>query len=197
MSAAGCAPLTDPPAESARARGRHALIEIVLCAGSPRRRARGGRQHVPPRPTSSSRICATRPHDDLRIAISRETELLDTGVRLEERRMVLRRRPPLPPHNADVVSGVDLRGMVATRQPRKALAVLSGSASRAHADQFLFDGRRPAGRLGAPSKAAGATGRTGPVADATRWRFDGIQVLAPETLQARRVRGFPACAART
>jgi NDP-sugar pyrophosphorylase family protein len=122
----------------------------------------------------------TRPGDGLRIAISRETELLDTGGGLEHAAWFFDDGRPFFLHNADVVSAVDLRGLYAAHAQSAALALLSVRA-RATSRRFLFDaGGALVGWEHAESNRRDWA--AAPVPDATALAFDGIQVLAPEIL---------------
>jgi NDP-sugar pyrophosphorylase family protein len=117
---------------------------------------------------------------DLRVEISREAELLDTGGGLKQAAWFFDDGAPFFVHNVDVVSGVDLRGLLAAHRDRGALATLS-VRQRPASRQLLFDA---AGRLCGRSDAG--TGETtwarGRVDGAVPLGFDGIQVLSPGIL---------------
>ena len=116
----------------------------------------------------------------LRMAISREEELLDTGGGIKKAAPWLAGAEPFFVHNADVVSGVDLRRLWAAHRQSGALATLS-VRERAASRRFLFDAQ---GRLcGWEERGAGRRDwAAGPVEPVTPLGFDGIQVLAPEIL---------------
>jgi NDP-sugar pyrophosphorylase family protein len=173
-------PLTDRMPKALVRVGGMPLIEIVLR----RLVAAGVREVVVNTFHHADQLEAylrARPGADLRIAISREAELLDTGGGLKNAAWFFDDGRPFFLHNADVVSGVDLRGLYAARQATDALAVLS-VRSRATSRRFLFDA---GGRLvGWEHADAGEREWAGePVDGATPLAFDGIQVLAPEIFQ--------------
>lgn len=113
----------------------------------------------------------------LEIAISRETELLDTGGGLLRAAPHLVGPDPFFVHNADVVSGVDLRALLATHRASGALATLA-VRDRAAARRFLFDDHTAL--RGWENAATGERlWAAGPVEPVTPLAFDGIQVVSP------------------
>jgi NDP-sugar pyrophosphorylase family protein len=116
------------------------------------------------------------PHE-LRVAVSRETVLLDTGGGLKNVAWFFADGEDFFLHNADVVSGVDLRHLSAVHRESRALATLS-VREREASRRFLFDA---AGCLCGWEDIA--TGRrdwaAGPVEGVTPLGFDGIQVISP------------------
>jgi len=123
-----------------------------------------------------------RPQDGLRIAISHETELLDTGGGLAQAAWFFAGDEPFILHNADIVSGVDLRSLAALQARTGALAVLSVRA-RQTSRHFLFDaGGQLAGWEN--SETQSRDWASGAIDNATRLAFDGIQVLSPRIFSA-------------
>jgi NDP-sugar pyrophosphorylase family protein len=181
-------PLTDRGPKALVEVGGMPLVEIVL-----RRLAAAGARDV---------VVNTFHHADqlerflrsratalgLRIEISRETELLDTGGGILKAAPLLDDGKPFIVHNADVVSGVDLGRLYATHCTNGALATLSVRERAAASRRFLFD---TAGRLCGWERADSgervwAAGRVDPVLPLA---FDGIQVLAAEILGKLTERG--------
>jgi NDP-sugar pyrophosphorylase family protein len=173
-------PLTDQMPKALIEIGGRPLIEIVLC-----RLARAGVREV---------IVNVFHHGDrvegflrgwsspgLRIEISRETELLDTGGGLKKAAPFLAGAESFFLHNADVVSAVDLGRLFAAHAASGALATLS-VRERAGSRQLLFDG---SGQLiGWENTETGERiWAGGPVDPATRLGFDGIQVLRPDIFE--------------
>lgn len=131
----------------------------------------------------------TRPQDGLRIAVSREHELLDTGGGLANAAWFFTGSEPFFLHNADIVSGVDLRSLLAQQARTDALAVLS-VRSRTATRRFLF---APNGQLMGWENTETqvrewAEGPSGS-ANSTPLAFDGIQVLSPRILAKFTERG--------
>lgn len=122
----------------------------------------------------------TRVPDGLRIAVSHETELLDTGGGLANAAWFFTGDEPFFLHNADVVSGVDLRSLAALQSRTAALAVLS-VRERVASRRFWFgtDGRLVGWENTATQEQEWALA---PVNGATPLAFDGIQVLSPRIL---------------
>lgn len=115
--------------------------------------------------------------DGLRITISHENELLDTGGGLAHAAWFFDDGDPFFLHNADVLSSVDLRSLAAAHRRTHALATLSVRA-RSSSRQFLFDQNdRLVGweRTDPPQRDWSSA----PVADALPLAFDGIQVVSP------------------
>ncbi len=126
----------------------------------------------------------------MRIAISREEELLDTGGGLKKAASFFLesadRDEPFLVHNVDVLSTVDLARMVAFHGERNALATLAVQ-DRATSRYLLFDGEgqlcgRRAGEQGEPEWAR-------PSAVAQARAFCGIHVLSPRIFAAMREEG--------
>lgn len=126
---------------------------------------------------------AARDNFGMRIEISREETLLDTGGGLKKAAWFFleegrgnQREEPFLVHNVDVMSAVDLWRMVRFHRERGALATLA-VAQRKTSRPLLFDEReelcgRRAGRDAAPEMAR-AAGTAQPLA------FAGIHVLSP------------------
>ena len=174
-------PLTDHLPKALVPIAGQPLIEIVL-----RRLAAAGVRdvvvnvfHHADQMENFLRGCA---HLGLRVEISRETALLDTGGGLMKAAAFFAGTAPFFVHNADVVSGVDLRRLLETHRRNGALATLSVRV-RPASRLLLFDAD---GRLcGWENPATGELKwATGPVADAVRAGFDGIQVLSPAIFDA-------------
>lgn len=174
-------PLTDRIPKALVPVGGTPLLEIVL-----RRLARAGVRDVIVNTFHHAAVLEdylrTRAPDGLRIAVSRETELLDTGGGLANAAWFFSGDEPFFLHNADVVSGVDLQSLAASHARSGALAVLS-VRQRVSSRRFLFaaDGRLAGWEdTGAERREWAAAA----VADATPLAFDGIQVLSPRILAA-------------
>lgn len=118
-----------------------------------------------------------RPPRGLRVEISREETLLDTGGGLQRAAWFFADGAPFILHNADVVSGVDLGRLVRMQHETRALAVLSVRERQA-SRSLLFDA---AGALcGWEDAGSGERRWAGePVEGAARFGFDGIQVISP------------------
>ena len=116
-------------------------------------------------------------HLRLRLEISREAELLDTGGGLKKAAAFFAGTEPFFVHNADVVSGVDLRRLREAHAASGALALLS-VRERPASRLLLFDTQ---GRLcGWENPTTGVRQwAASPVPTVTRLGFDGIQVLSP------------------
>ncbi len=71
-------------------------------------------------------------------------QLLDTGGGLKKAEVFLKGPDPFIVHNADVLSNIDLKEMLAFHKQQKALATLA-VASRKTSRYFLWDGNRLAG----------------------------------------------------
>ena len=118
----------------------------------------------------------------MRIEISRETALLDTGGGLAQVAAFFAGTEPFFVHNADVVSGVDLRHLHDRHRQSGALATLSVRA-RSASRLLLFDAADRLCGWENPSTGEQRWAQR-PVANATRVGFDGIQVLSPALLGA-------------
>lgn len=126
----------------------------------------------------------------IRVELSRETELLDTGGGLKKAAWFFDDGRPFFLHNADVFSEVDLGAMYRFHVEKAALATLAVRA-RKSGRGFLFD---EAGRL--CGWCSDPDDRTlwsrGPVAGAQRLAFDGIHVLSPGVFEKMNETGvFP------
>jgi NDP-sugar pyrophosphorylase family protein len=170
-------PLTDDIPKALIEIGGRPLIEIVL-----RRLAAAGVRDVIVNVFHHADRLADFLHSwsdpSLRIEISREQDLLDTGGGLKKAGPFLAGGKPFFLHNADVVSGVDLGRLYAAHGASGALATLS-VRERAGSRKLLFDGQ---GRLSGWENAA--TGEhiwaAAPVEPVARLGFDGIQVVSPD-----------------
>ncbi|MFB3778788.1 MAG: NDP-sugar synthase [Bryobacteraceae bacterium] len=111
----------------------------------------------------------------LRIEISEEDSLLDTGGGLKKAAWFLREPGPAAPfllHNVDVISAIDLGRMLAFHTQNRALATLAVQQRRA-SRYLLFDGQmRLCGR-----RLAGEQGTGQELA------FCGIHVISPRLLE--------------
>lgn len=114
----------------------------------------------------------------LRIALSREAELLDTGGGLKRAAWFFDDGRPFLLHNVDVLSGIDLGGLLAQHRRTGALATLAVQ-TRASRRQLLFDRQ---GGLAGRETPAGVEWAAGPVAGAERLAFTGIHAVDPAIL---------------
>jgi NDP-sugar pyrophosphorylase family protein len=117
----------------------------------------------------------------MRIEISREEELLDTGGGLKKAGWFFVEDPderdqPFVLHNVDVISAIDLRQLVEFHSQQQALATLAVQ-QRQTSRYLLFDERmRLCGRrAGLDGKAELAA----PAADPQALAFSGIHVISP------------------
>jgi NDP-sugar pyrophosphorylase family protein len=123
-----------------------------------------------------------RAHENLgmRLEISREPELLDTGGGLKKAAWFFLEEPGAPfiVHNVDVLSTIDLHGMVEFHQAKAALATLAVQ-SRATARPLLFDRQgQLRGRGAGPDVKAGAEPAEQP-SGVEPLAFAGIHVISP------------------
>lgn len=118
---------------------------------------------------------ASRGNFGLRIGFSREAELLDTGGGLKQAAWFFDDGRPFVLHNVDVLSEIDLGGLLRFQSERGALAALAVQ-SRASARQLLFDA---GGRLCGRETAEGVEWAKGPVDEVQRAAFTGIHVIHP------------------
>lgn len=120
----------------------------------------------------------------MRVEISREDVLLDTGGGLKKASWFFREdgqsaREPFLLHNVDVISNIDLQNMVRAHRESKALATMAVQ-DRQTSRYLLFDeqnqlcGRR-SGKDGTEEIARPATGKTA-------LAFSGIHVISPQLL---------------
>lgn len=113
----------------------------------------------------------------IRVELSRETALLDTGGGLLKAAPFFDDGKPFLVHNVDVLSEVDLGRLHKTHLESGALATLS-VRSRPSGRYLLFDGQ---GRLcGREAKGGERIWARAPVDNAQRLAFDGIHVISPE-----------------
>ena len=121
----------------------------------------------------------------MRIEVSREEELLDTGGGLKKAAWFFLENSssldePFILHNVDVISTIDLRRMVQFHTERQALATLAVQ-DRETSRYLLFDeqlqlcGRR-AGRDQTPELVR-------PAQQVQAWAFSGIHVVSPRLLE--------------
>ncbi|HEV2215593.1 MAG TPA: nucleotidyltransferase family protein [Terracidiphilus sp.] len=114
----------------------------------------------------------------IRIEISREELLLDTGGGLKKAAVFFRQEPdePFLLHNVDVISTIDLAEMVRRHKESGALATLA-VMDRASSRLLMFDG---AGALsGRQAGDAGARELVRPAVDAHARAFCGVHVISP------------------
>jgi NDP-sugar pyrophosphorylase family protein len=114
----------------------------------------------------------------IRIEISRETELLDTGGGLKKVADFFNDGQPFLVHNVDVISNIDLTKMYRFHVENSALATLAVQ-KRATSRYFLFDEN---GRLcGWESvNEKWQEWAKSPVSNFERLAFNGIHVISPE-----------------
>ncbi len=112
----------------------------------------------------------------MRVEVSRETGLLDTGGGLKKASWFFDDGKPFLLHNVDILTDVDLRGMLEEHRRRGSLATLAVMA-RESSRALLFDGE---GRLRG-RRRDGLDEWWGPAAaSAEALAFIGIHVIAPE-----------------
>jgi NDP-sugar pyrophosphorylase family protein len=118
---------------------------------------------------------ASRGNFGLRIEFSREAELLDTGGGLKNAAWFFDDGRPFFLHNVDVLSDIDLEGLLRFHRHVGALATLAVQ-SRPGSRQLLFDRR---GALCGRESSEGVEWALGPVPDVERLAFTGIHVIDP------------------
>ncbi|MEK7220909.1 MAG: nucleotidyltransferase family protein [candidate division NC10 bacterium] len=111
----------------------------------------------------------------LRIEFTREAELLDTGGGLKNAAWFFRDGRPFFLHNVDVLSDIDLEGLLRLHHTVGALATLAVQ-SRPASRQLLFD---RSGRLCGRESPEGVEWAAGAVTDVERLAFTGIHVIDP------------------
>jgi NDP-sugar pyrophosphorylase family protein len=111
----------------------------------------------------------------LHIEFTREAELLDTGGGLKRAARFFDEGRPFFLHNVDVLSDIDLQGLLRFHMEAGALATLAVQ-HRPSARQLLF-GRD--GRLCGRASPEGIEWVRGPMSDVERLAFTGIHVLDP------------------
>ncbi len=118
----------------------------------------------------------------MRIEISREDRLLDTGGGLKKAAwFFLDQNEPFLVHNVDVLSSIDLRRVLEFHKERKALATLAVQRRETSRyllfdDQFQLCGRR-AGREGEQELVR-------PCASSHAFAFSGVHVISPRLLES-------------
>lgn len=119
-------------------------------------------------------------HMGIPIAISRETELLDTGGGLKKAAPLLAGHEPFFIHNVDVLSAIDLTSLYAQHENSGALATLAVQP-RPKGRALLFD---PGGRLAGWEEAPGGRREWAgpPSPDVERLGFCGIHAASPALL---------------
>jgi len=127
-----------------------------------------------------------RAHRDfgMRIVISREDVLLDTGGGLKKAAWFFLENPetsnePFLLHNADVLSTIDLRRMTEFHTQRNALATLAVQ-SRKTSRYLLFDSSM--NLCGRRSREDGKPEMVRTASDVTALAFSGIHVISPRLL---------------
>ncbi len=124
----------------------------------------------------------------LRIAFTRETELLDTGGGLKNAAWFFDDGRPFFLHNVDVLSDIDLKALFRFHHAAGALATLAVQ-SRPGSRQLLFDRH---GWLCGRESPEGVEWAVGPVREIERCAFTGIQVIDPAIFSKMTERGvFP------
>jgi NDP-sugar pyrophosphorylase family protein len=111
----------------------------------------------------------------LRIEFTREAELLDTGGGLKNAARFFGDGRPFFLHNVDVLSEIDLDGLLGFHQKVGGLATLAVQR-RPGARQLLFDRE---GQLAGRESPEGVEWAKGPVENAERLAFTGIHVIDP------------------
>jgi NDP-sugar pyrophosphorylase family protein len=119
----------------------------------------------------------------MRIEVSREEELLDTGGGIKKAAWFFLQNgldAPFLVHNVDVMSTIDLAALMRAHVERDAMATLAVQ-DRTTSRYLLFDGEgqlcgRRAGHNGAPEMVRDCT-------DAKARAFSGIHVLSPRLLE--------------
>ena len=121
---------------------------------------------------------ASKGNFGLRIEFTREVELLDTGGGLKNAAWFFDDGRPFFLHNVDVLSDIDLDGLLRLHRQVGALATLAVQR-RPGSRQLLFD---RSGRLCGRESSEGVEWATGPVNDVERLAFTGIHVIDPRIL---------------
>lgn len=117
----------------------------------------------------------------LPVSVSREDDhLLDTGGAVKKAAALLRGNAPFLIHNADTITDVDLKALLAAHKDGGALATLSVRA-RESGRAYLFDAK---GRFAGHDdrKSDRVTWAKGAVTGAVRLPFDGIHAVSPALL---------------
>jgi len=111
----------------------------------------------------------------IRIEVSRETELLDTGGGLKKASWFFDDGRPFFVHNVDVLSGIDLLAMYRSHMNQNPLATLA-VAARDTKRYLLFDEKG----LLCGRETAGRQELARPCGKAERLAFGGIHVVSPK-----------------
>lgn len=118
---------------------------------------------------------ASKDNFGIRIAFTREAELLDTGGGLKNAAWFFDDGRPFFVHNVDVLSDIDLPELLRFHQSFGALASLAVQG-RSSSRQLLFDHD---GRLCGRETPEGMEWAKGPVSNFERLAFTGIHVIDP------------------
>jgi NDP-sugar pyrophosphorylase family protein len=178
-------PLTDDRPKALVEVAGHTLIEITLS----RLRAFGVRDVIVNTHHHADMIAAylqQRGNFGMRIAISREDTLLDTGGGLQKAAPFFLDSPgdaqePFILHNVDVISTIDLARMIRHHTEQNALATLAVQ-NRHTARPLLFDeAGQLCGRRAGPDADADAEWAR-PAHPAQPLAFSGIHIIAPRLL---------------
>lgn len=114
----------------------------------------------------------------IRIEISRETELLDTGGGLKNVAHFFDDDQPFFLHNVDVISNIDLNKMYRSHLENGALATLAVQA-RQTSRYFLFDESNTLCGWESARDSKKTIAKT-PAGNLTRLAFNGIHVISPQ-----------------
>lgn len=114
----------------------------------------------------------------LRVEISYEPELLDTGGGLKKAGWFFNDGKPFFLHNADILTDIDLTALLNQHTSTNALATLAVS-SRQSSRGFLFDWQ---GRLCGHRSPAAVRWAGEPREQARQFSFNGIHVISPRLL---------------
>lgn len=118
---------------------------------------------------------ASKDNFGMRVAFTREAELLDTGGGLKNAARFFDDGKPFFLHNVDVLSEIDLRALLRFHQAHEALATLAVQC-RPSSRLLLFDRE---GRLCGRETPEGVQWAKAPVPEAERLAFTGIHIIAP------------------
>ena len=113
----------------------------------------------------------------LRVELSRETELLDTGGGLKKASWFFDEGEPFFLHNVPVITNLDLGAMLAAHCSSGALATLA-VRERESGRRLLFDAEGLLRGRDSPSEG-GVEWAKSPVPKAESLAFDGVHVLSP------------------
>lgn len=123
----------------------------------------------------------------IRIEISRETELLDTGGGLKKVANFFDDGRPFFVHNVDVLSNIELNKMYRFHVENAGLATLAVQ-NRTTGRYFLFDDKRALRGWESVKENRIEWART-PLTDFQRLAFNGIHVISPEIFPKLREQG--------